>query len=223
MQEKVSLDLGQFDTLLHWLISHGCPAFKDICPPRECPKPVVVQEKATKHNTDETQEAETEETFEGGRFFFPDAHEPTQETGAFQDERAFATAMLKGTSPTLLFHGGEYANIQELQIEDIFPICFPFGKGGVNEQRRNPVSPVECLKHYMRLSLPHMKRSDFILVVCSMYHQIKSFTSGFLSCKTMLRGQTLAEQVSLLTADDIIAASDRANINKKNNGTGTAA
>ena len=35
----------------------------------------------------------------------------------------------------------------------------------------------------------------------------------------MLRGQTLAEQVSLLTADDTISTSDRANTNNCNDGT----
>ena len=81
------------------------------------------------------------------------------------------------------------------------------------------MSPLECLKHYMRLSLPHMKRPDFVLAVCSIYHRIKSFTTGFLTCKSMLRGQTLAEQVSLLTADDIVAASNMANLNMPNNGS----
>ena len=71
--------------------------------------------------------------------------------------------MLKGTTPTLLFHGGEFASAQEVQIQDVFPVVFPFGRGGINENRPNGVSPLECLKHYMRLSLPSMKRPDFFL------------------------------------------------------------
>ena len=54
-----------------------------------------------------------ESKFDGGRFFFPDANEPTPETGAYQDQGAFATAMLQGTTPTLLFHGGEFVKDRE--------------------------------------------------------------------------------------------------------------
>ena len=120
--------------------------------------------------------------------------------------------MLHGTTPTLLFYGGEYAKMQELQIQDIFPVPFLFGRDGINDRRRNSVSPLKCLKHYMRLSLPHLKRPDFVLAVCSMYHRIKSFTTGFITCKSMLRGQSLAEQVSLLSADYIADASKRAHL-----------
>ena len=133
LQDKVNIDLKDFDTLVRWLISHGHPAYRDVQPPSECPKPHVIQEKETKHNTDEPQDEELEQKFEGGRFFFPDACEPTQEAGAFSDEHAFAQAMLQGTMPTLLFNGGNYASIRDLNIEDISPVCFPFGRGGINE------------------------------------------------------------------------------------------
>ena len=91
--------------------------------------------------------------------------------------------MLKGTTPTLLFHEGNYASTQDAQIEDVFSIVFPFGLGGIQGPRENRVSPLECFKHYMRLSLPQTKRPDFSLAVCSMYHWIKSFNTGFIVCK----------------------------------------
>ena len=45
LQEKVSVDLQDFETLLNWLIMHGHPAFRNVCPPDECPKPVMLQER----------------------------------------------------------------------------------------------------------------------------------------------------------------------------------
>ena len=130
--------------------------------------------------------------------------------------------MLKGTTPTLLFHGGDYESTQNIHIEDVFPVVFPFGIGGVQGPRENAVSPLECFKHYMRLSLPQTKRPDFILAVCSMYHSIKSFNTGFIICKSLLRGQTLAEQVSKLTADDITNAAKNVNMKIPSNGNTAA-
>ncbi len=172
----------------------------------------MVMEKENKYNTDESHDPTTEESFEGGRFFFPDAFEPNSETGTFSNQHSFATVMLNGTAPTILFHGGEFASLAETKIQDIFPVSFPFGTGGMNEKRKNGVSQLECLKHYMRLSLPQTHRPDFILVVCSIYHCIKSFTSGFIMYQSMLQGKTLAEQVANITADDVAAASKRAHL-----------
>jgi len=105
--------------------------------------------------------------------------------------------MLNGTAPTILFHGGEFASLAETKIQDIFPVSFPFGTGGMNEKRKNGVSQLECLKHYMRLSLPQTHRPDFILVVCSIYHCIKSFTSGFIMYQSMLQHWLNKLQTSL--------------------------
>jgi hypothetical protein len=105
--------------------------------------------------------------------------------------------MLNGTAPTILFHGGEFSSIAETKIQDIFPVSFPFGTGGINEKRKNGVSQLECLKHYMRLSLPQMHRPEFILAVCSIYHRIKSFTSGFIMYQSMLQHWLNKLQTSL--------------------------
>ena len=42
----------------------------------------------------------------------------------------FALAMFQHSAPTLLAYGGTYANIKEMNIENILPIAFPFGIGG---------------------------------------------------------------------------------------------
>eukprot|EP00957_Ditylum_brightwellii_P084418 6419300-Ditylum_brightwellii.AAC.2 len=127
----------KFDTLLNWIIDHGHPTFSDVPPFTKCSKPLIIQERQNKHNTNDSVDATTVENFEGGRFFFPDAFEPTTDAGIFHDPQSFARAMFKGTTPTLLFHGGNYASAQDAQIEDVFPVVFLFGKGGVQGPREN--------------------------------------------------------------------------------------
>jgi len=45
LQEKICVDLQEFDTLLNWMINHGHPAFSDVQPLANCPKPILVQER----------------------------------------------------------------------------------------------------------------------------------------------------------------------------------
>ena len=127
----------------------------------------------------------------------------------YDSQQAFASAILKGTVPTLLFHGGDFCSSKDTPIEKIFPIQFPFGLGGVEQKRKTKVSAIECLRHYLRLSLPQFHRQDFILVVLGMYHRIKSFTTGLVKCRSMLRGQTLAERIASLSENEISTAGIR--------------
>ena len=78
---------------------------------------------------------------------------------------------------------------------------------------------MECLKHYMRLALPQMHRPIFVLLVCSMYQRLKSFSTAFVRCKSSFHGQTLAEHVSKLTVDDVELASKRLSVGLPNNGS----
>ena len=160
-----------------------------------------------------------ESKFDGGRFFFPDANEPTPETGAYQDQGAFATAMLQGTTPTLLFHGGEFAKDREVLIQQLCPVQFPFYIRGIRDRRKKKVSQMECLEYYMRLALPQMHRPIFVFLVCSMYQRLKSFSTAFVRCKSSFHGQTLAEHVSKLTVDDVELASKRLSVGLPNNGS----
>ena len=209
-KEKACLDTREYLQLLRWLIQDsGHPAFKNLKLPEDCPQPVYVDANATPNNTDEEVNPQIEETFEGGRFYFPSAHQPVDGAGTFGTEEEFARAMLDGTSPTLLFHGGNYANERESSITDMFPIQFPYGQGEVGMRRRTKISPKECLKHYCNMSLPQMHRPDFVLVVTSMYARMLAFDTGFIKCKAKVNGATLAERVSNLTPEDISRAAAR--------------
>ena len=141
------------------------------------------------------------------KYYFPSLSEPSKEEGTFKDNSAFATALLKGTSPTLLFHPGNYVKEYDLPFTSMFPLQFPFGHGDMFLKRPIPVSKIECIKNYMRVSLPQFRRQNFILVSTHMYHRIKSFETGYIKCQAAFQGhRTLAEGVSKVTPDEVRAA-----------------
>ena len=84
--------------------------------------------------------------------------------------------MLKGRTPTILFHGGKFAsNGHNIPLHTMFPIQFPFGFGGLDMTRPTKVSHEECMKHYMNLSLPQFHTQDFTLTLLGIYNRIKSY------------------------------------------------
>ena len=209
-KNKARLDVRQFLNILRWFIEEsGHPAFANMMLPENCPEPVVIEDVANQNNTDEEIDSEKESQFTGGRFFFPSAHQPNDVSGTCSSQQSFIKAMLDGTAPTLLFHGGEFANERDVPITSMFPVQFPFGQGGADVDRRNQVATKECLKHYFRLSLPQMQRPDFILVVASMYNRILSFETGFIQCQSNYHTESLALRVCELTSGEIAQAAKR--------------
>ena len=209
-KDHACLDTTKFFDLLRWLIEQsGNPAFKDMFLPEDCPSPKFFEDDPSPNNTDEEVDADVESRFTGSRFYFPSAFEPNESTGAFGSEESFIKAMFEGSTPTLLVHGGNYVNDRDVPITDMFPIQFPFGEGGTNVKRRNPVSVKECLRHYFCLKLDQMHRPDFVLVVTSMYNRIQAFDTGFVMCKMNLNGRSWGEDMSCLTAKEITVAAKR--------------
>jgi hypothetical protein len=94
----------------------------------------------------------------------------------------------------------------------MFPLVFPYGQGALKmvNGRRNRVSVESMMEHYMKLSLPQFHQPDFILALSFMKMRRMSFQTGIIKCKTGQRGASLAEQFSVLTADEVSAATARA-------------
>ena len=55
----------------------------------------------------------------------------------FYWQEKFASAMLKGTSPTLLCKGFDFVDIRNNPLPEIFPVQFPFGTGDVHDNRKS--------------------------------------------------------------------------------------
>lgn len=80
-------------------------------------KPVVLEEPETQNNIDQSINAkvETECDF---NFYFPTTGEPDDTQGTYKNTGKFASAMLKGEKPTLLFHQSQnYIDDRDLKIE----------------------------------------------------------------------------------------------------------
>ncbi|NND76574.1 MAG: hypothetical protein HKN39_00125, partial [Flavobacteriales bacterium] len=142
----------------------------------------------------------------------------------FNSQSEFARSMLNGTTPTLLFHPGNYESEKDifLAIEKIFPLVFPYGIGGFEMKagRRNRLSIEALIDHYLHLSLPQFHRPDFVLVLFSILMRRQAFSSGVIKCKTRERGETLGNLFSKLTPDAVALAANRANLNMGTPGLG---
>ena len=215
VRERSLLDTSMYIALVTWFIQKsGHNAFRNFTPPRECPQPTLIEDNATDNNTDEQVDTAIENQFDGGTFYFSSRNEPDSNIGTYNSSSRFAFAMMNNTAPTLLVHGGNYANERSLNLEDVFPVQFPFGFGGPNNSRRNRISQEVCLQHYLKLSLPQFMRGNFILVVNHIYNRILSFKSGIIKAKSNFRGSTLAEKVSTLTVADIEQAVAKKKLNQ---------
>jgi len=218
VKQKVSLDTQLLIKLLTWFSTQsGHPGYKNIVPPSKCPVPTVIEDPASSHNTDEEHNPEIEHKFDGATFHFSSAHEPEKDTGVYGSSQNFILAMMTKTMPTLLVQGGNYANLHELLLENVCALQFPFGNGGPKMKRRNPVSAMECYRHYLRLSLCQFMRGDFLLLINHMYNRCLSYKTAMIKCRSNFFGSTLGEKVSTLKIEDLNQA-----VMLSNSGQGTS-
>ena len=207
-RNRVKYDIRDHTNLYKWFKQNNCTYSKepDI---QNIQEPIIIEDEPNNNNTDDSADAskETECDF---NFYFPTNGEPDAVQGTYKNSEKFASAMLNGDKPTLLFHQSpDYIDDRDLQIAKVFPVQFPFGFGGVYDNRISRVSPQEVLRSYSRIARKDLRRQDFVLVVNSMKNRIMSFNSGYIQCRTNLKGKTLAERVSTCTIEDIKQAARR--------------
>jgi hypothetical protein len=223
VKRKMMLNITVFKKLVKWYIEEsGHPAFDGLNPDmKKWPQPVVLEGAQGRNNTDEEEDPEVESTVEGSTYYFPSAYEPNSDTGTFSSQHEFARSMINETAPTLLFMPGNYANDRHTPLEDMFPLVFPYAQGALNMKfgRRNRVSVESIMEHYMKLSLPQFHRPDFVHTLSSMKMRRMAFKTGIIKCKSGQRGASLAEQFSVLTADQVSAATARADTGLGMSGT----
>jgi hypothetical protein len=136
----------------------------------------------------------------------------------FDNTEDFVQAMLESSAPTMLMYGGSYVKGHEINLEDAFPIQFPFCTGGpsLGKKRKVEVSNEACLKHYMRLSMNQFMRPDFILVCNHLMCQSASCTTEIIECRSNYQGQALGEGISKLSAGDVYKTVKELNRMQKN-------
>ena len=212
------LDTKLYIDLITWYVKmSGHYAFSDVTPPEDCPQPKLL-DNDNENNTDDSQDEEIEKEFGGGTHTFTSSNDPTENTSVFKSTTDFTLAIINQSEPMLIGYGGNYVPGRELKLECVFPLQFPFGIGGPKMKRRNNISELECLKHYMRLSLKQFMRGDFILVIIHMYNRIMSYRSGIITCRSKMIGdQSFAEAISTLNEDQIKLAMEKKSKNIDDN------
>lgn len=89
---------------------------------------------------------------------------------------------------------------------DLFPLVFPYGWGGPQAKRATQVSKSAALCHYCHIALPQMQQSQFLLVICSMWQKIESFTKCIINCKSSFKSSTLADKLAEITLGEVETA-----------------
>lgn len=195
IRRRVTIDAEKYKVILNWLIDNH-PSYSSMKSPDSCPQPILFSGFDNNSNNTDISNAsmkEKENSIEAEQMTFASSTEPTETTGAFQNESQFVFSILKGKKPTLLFRNGDFVNGHKINLIELFPINFPFGWGGPNEIRLTNVSEHEVLCHYSQIALPQMQQSQFLLVVCSMYQRLLSFKKSFVMCRSKMNSITLGD------------------------------
>ena len=163
IKRRVMINQERFSEIFEWLIDNHI-SYKNMSVPTS--QPVVTEVggfNGTRNNTDESVDKECEKQFESSTFRFAARGQPTESTGPFvnQDEFVFSKIMDEQPDFTLLFKYGARLQSHLVKLEDIFPVIFPFGRGGLNEKRGNKVKKSDMLRHYSKLALNQLQRADF--------------------------------------------------------------
>jgi hypothetical protein len=169
---------------------------------RGLPQPLLVEDIPIKNNTDESANKNVETNYEGGRYYFSSAQDPSQHTSVYGYSDIFALAMFQHSAPTLMAYGGTYAKNADMKIENILPFAFPFGIGGHKMQQRVKVSLELCIQVYMRLSLGQFMEEPTILVMNHIYNRQMSCKTGVMTCRSSIDGIPLGEKLSTSSTED---------------------
>ena len=168
-----------------------------------CPNPIILEDDTSSDEDSVNPRVENEVDIQ---YWFPNIGGPNNSNSIFYSQSEFIDALIKAKEPTLLFTSKNYQADYKLTLPAVFPLHFPFGTGGIEELRRCNVSVEECLKHYLKLSLPMFQHSDIILVISHMYFRKKSFQSAYLKCmsKSSLNGFSTGEHLSQISEAEIL-------------------
>ena len=149
------------------------------------------------------------------RYWFPNVEEPTSTQGSYRTQSEFAKALFTGETPTLIYHPSKI--LSNASLSELCPVAFPFGTGDVSCKRSPKVNEVECLQHYLKLSLPQFQEGQTILIIHHIFQRRKSFMSGITKCNVSKNGNTISDQLAAMTIKELDEAiTQMKNISKSN-------
>ncbi len=106
-----------------------------------------------------------------------------------------------GETPTLFYHPTNI--VSHAKLSQLLPIAFPFGTGDVDCRRSPAVKEIECMQHYLRLSLPQFQEGQTVLVIHHVYQRRKSFLTGIAKCNISNNGNTVANDIASVTVEQL--------------------
>jgi hypothetical protein len=146
VRERSKVGTQLFIAIMTWFVEQsGHPGFSNTAIPNKCPQPHLIEDKESTNNTDNPCDKTVKTMYEGGTYYFSSAQDPSESTSVYGSSERFALAMFQHSAPTLLAHGGNYANVNDVPIENILPFAFPFGIGGPKMKHRTQVSLELCI------------------------------------------------------------------------------
>ena len=221
IKKRCSVDLDVYRELMQFL-QQNHPSYKDVEIPNVCPEKVELSGfHSTSYNTENSVDSEVEDTVQSSTYRFSARSDSTVNTAGFSNEKEHVMSVLNqnDTEYTMLMRYGERIQSSNITLEDLLPCTFPFGIGGIDEKRPNNIGRSRCLRHYVRISLPAFREDDFLLIACAMFHQIESFQSTILSCKSSLEKKSVAEALSTITEEQMVSATKHVLDGTSNNDT----
>ena len=212
IRKRCLVEVENFTRVFNWLRENN-PIYSELPEMSQCPTPILFEDEPDINNTDDSEDAELEKEL-NYHYWFPSNGEPNKSTATFHTQDEFMKAYMAGSEPTLVFSSNSNKNDWELTLPEVFPLYFPFGTGGIKEKRLNGVSEIECMRHYLRLSLPQFQKPDFILVLGHMLFRKLAFRSAFVRCmsKAGNDGITLGENFSSITDDQMLHLAEAPNL-----------
>ena len=137
VRKRTTINTKVYMDLLSWFIQDsGHPGFKDLPLPEDIQSPKLIEDKDSTNNTDTSVNQQLEKSYTGETYFFSSAQDPCRRTSVYDSPGNFALAIMNRSAPTLLAVGGQFAKSNEINVEDVLPLAFPYGIGGPNMNRR---------------------------------------------------------------------------------------
>jgi hypothetical protein len=209
VQERAVVDSQLFIDILTWFVKEsGHPGFQNTTVPDKYSKPLFVEDQDTATNTDKSINVNVETNIESETYYIFSVQELSENTSVYGLSDEFALAMFKHSAPTLLAYGGTYANLKEMNTENILPFAFPFGIGGPKMKQKAKASYELCIQLYMKLFLQQFMEGPTILVINHINNRQMLYKSGVMICRSTVDGMPLGEKLSTLPMTELEQIND---------------
>jgi hypothetical protein len=130
------IDVSEFKEVYEWL-RVKYPNFANFKEFDDCPSPILVE---GKNSLDKESENSTLEKQIEIQYWFPNNGDPNPSNSVFNSQPEFIDSLSKNKEPTLIVNSRNYRPDFRFTLPSSFPLHFPFGHGGIEEDRRTHVS-----------------------------------------------------------------------------------